>query len=300
MSSIPFHPLSNMFPLMQGEESDALVEDIRKNGQREPIVLYQGKVLDGRNRHNACLAAEVGLKISKHEDDCPYIGDPAAYVISKNIHRRHLTAEQKRDLIAKLLKAEPKKSDRQIADTVKASPTTVGTVRREMEEKGEVSKLDTRTDARGVEQPANKGWSPERRKQHKAKRGALRAERDAKLAQRLKREDYYETTEAEADSFATKLIARSRNLAVDLHGLLSVGAELQLMDALSRRLESNDVDPEAAAEKRKAEMAKLEEPANENKIAAEIEGVVNAALSPKRRGRPKGSKNKPKAQAEAT
>ena len=154
--------------------------------------------------------------------------------------------------------------------------------------------------ARGVEQPANKGWSPERRKQHKAKRGALRAERDARLAQRLKREEYYETTEAEADSFATKLIARSRDLAVDLHELLSVGAELQLMDALSRRLESNDVDPEAAAEKRKAEMAKLEEPANENKIAAEIEGVVNAALLPKRRGRPKGSKNKPKAQAEAT
>ena len=69
--------------------------------------------------------------------------DPYAYVISANIHRRHLTAEQKRELIAKLIKATPEKSDRQIAETVKASPTTVGTVRAGMEAKGEVSKLDS-------------------------------------------------------------------------------------------------------------------------------------------------------------
>src|SRR5207247_4469858 len=119
---MPFPPLAGMFPLMEGEEFAALVADIKENGQRDPIVLYQGKILDGRNRYRACLAAGVGLKLSKHEDNSPYIGDPVAYVISKNVHRRHLTAEQKRDLIAKLLKAEPKKSDRQIAETVKASP----------------------------------------------------------------------------------------------------------------------------------------------------------------------------------
>jgi hypothetical protein len=82
--------------------------------------------------------------------------DPHAYVISANIQRRHLTAEQKRELIAKLVKATPEKSNRQIAETVKASPTTVGTVRANMEAKGEVSKLDTRTDAKGVKQPATK------------------------------------------------------------------------------------------------------------------------------------------------
>jgi ParB-like chromosome segregation protein Spo0J len=55
--SIPFHPLSMIFPLIEGERFDALVADIKKNGQREPIVLYQGKILDGRNRYRACLAA---------------------------------------------------------------------------------------------------------------------------------------------------------------------------------------------------------------------------------------------------
>src|SRR5262249_24301540 len=68
--------------------------------------------------------------------------------------RRHLTAEQKRELIAKLIKATPEKSDRQIAETVKASPTTVGTVRAEMEAKGDLSKLDTRRDSKGRKQPA--------------------------------------------------------------------------------------------------------------------------------------------------
>jgi hypothetical protein len=82
--------------------------------------------------------------------------DPYEYVVSANIHRRHLTAEQKRELTAKLLKAQPEKSDRQIAKTVKASPTFVGKVRTEKEATGDVSTVDTRRDSKGREQPAHK------------------------------------------------------------------------------------------------------------------------------------------------
>jgi hypothetical protein len=82
--------------------------------------------------------------------------DPFVFVLSANIHRRHLTPEQRRDLIAKLLKATPEKSDRQIAATTKASPTTVGKVRAKLQAKGDVSRLDTRTDTKGRKQPVKK------------------------------------------------------------------------------------------------------------------------------------------------
>jgi hypothetical protein len=142
---------------MEGAEFDELVADIKANGLREPIALWGGgersggQILDGRNRYRACLAAGIRPQF-EHLSAV----DPAKYVISRNIRRRHLTTEQKRELIAKLIRAAPEKSDRQIAETAKASPTTVGTVRAKMEDKGEVSKLDTRTDAKGVKQPAKK------------------------------------------------------------------------------------------------------------------------------------------------
>jgi hypothetical protein len=47
---LPFHPLANTFPLMNGAEFNELVADVKRDGLREKITLYQGKVLDGRNR----------------------------------------------------------------------------------------------------------------------------------------------------------------------------------------------------------------------------------------------------------
>src|SRR5262249_6211960 len=152
----------------------ALGEDIKASGLKVPIVLIQTNqppcfaLLDGRNRLDAmeavgidtCITSVNGIirrdrtKVSYTyaPPDC----DPAAHAISANIHRRHLNAEQKREVIAKLLKVDPSKSDRQIASTVKASPTTVGTVRAKMETTGDVSKLDTRQDTKGRKQPAKR------------------------------------------------------------------------------------------------------------------------------------------------
>jgi len=112
------YPLADLVPTMTGgEQLYDLVEDIKKHGLRHPIILYKGKILDGRHRYEACLTAGVkprtvdGDKYFGIEDDAAAV----AYVISANIHRRHLTAEQKRELIAKLIKASPEKSDRTIA-----------------------------------------------------------------------------------------------------------------------------------------------------------------------------------------
>jgi ParB-like chromosome segregation protein Spo0J len=156
---LTFHPIAGIFPLMEGEEFDALVADIKAHGLREPIMLFRGKILDGRNRYRACIAA--GVKIDPHlqRNMMPSGGtDPLAYVISANIHRRHLTAEQRRDLIAELVKAQPEKSDRAIAEQAKTDHKKVGRVRKAQEATGAIAPVEKRTgkDGKARKQPAAK------------------------------------------------------------------------------------------------------------------------------------------------
>jgi hypothetical protein len=87
-------------------------------------------------------------------------GDPYALAISLNIHRRHLTSEQKRDLIAALLKANPEQSNLAIAKQVKADDKTVAKVRTDLESRSEIPNVETRTDSKGREQPARKPKPP--------------------------------------------------------------------------------------------------------------------------------------------
>lgn len=97
MSLAP-HPAAEIFPLMSGADFDALVADIRENGQRELIVLHDGQVLDGRNRLRACQQLGIEPRTRKWDGK----GSPEAYVISANLHRRHLN-ESQRSAIAKKL-----------------------------------------------------------------------------------------------------------------------------------------------------------------------------------------------------
>ncbi len=97
-SALEFHPLANVFPLSDGEEFEALRADIAEHGVREPVVLYEGQILDGRNRYRASRAAGADCTLTTYEGD-----DPAAYVVSLNLHRRHLTESQRAMAAAKLV-----------------------------------------------------------------------------------------------------------------------------------------------------------------------------------------------------
>lgn len=92
-----FHPYSEIFPLIEGAEFEALVEDIKAHGLREKIWVYEGRILDGRNRFLACKKA--GIKAATRK----YAGkDALAFVVSANMQRRHLTIEQRALAAAKV------------------------------------------------------------------------------------------------------------------------------------------------------------------------------------------------------
>ncbi len=92
---LEIHPLSSFFPALVGAEFEDLKADIAANGQHEPIVMHEGMVLDGGNRARAC--AELGIEPLTVEYDG---NDPVAYVLSKNLHRRHLTPAQRAAIVA--------------------------------------------------------------------------------------------------------------------------------------------------------------------------------------------------------
>jgi ParB-like chromosome segregation protein Spo0J len=93
------HPFADLLPPMTEAEYDALRESIRDNGQREPITLYRGLILDGRNRQRAC--DELGIKVATRTFTSTD-SEALAYMLDLNVNRRHLS-ESQRAMIAKRL-----------------------------------------------------------------------------------------------------------------------------------------------------------------------------------------------------
>lgn len=85
------HKVARLFPEMTDAEFLSLVNDIRENGQLEPIVTYKGQIIDGVHRHKACLQ----LKIEPKYREWGRGGSVVSFVISQNLKRRHLNSSQK-------------------------------------------------------------------------------------------------------------------------------------------------------------------------------------------------------------
>jgi N6-adenosine-specific RNA methylase IME4 len=91
------HPIAALFPLLDDVDMRSLADDIAAHGLIDPITLYEGMVLDGRNRYRACRLAGVEPAYRQYDGD-----SPVAWVVSVNLHRRHLSESQRAMVASRL------------------------------------------------------------------------------------------------------------------------------------------------------------------------------------------------------
>jgi hypothetical protein len=93
MNTYEIHELANIVAMANELEQQALTEAIRANGQREPAVLWQGKIVDGRCRQLSCQALEIDLKVRHLEDNLTE--EQVAAIVQDMNTRRNLTTTQR-------------------------------------------------------------------------------------------------------------------------------------------------------------------------------------------------------------
>jgi ParB-like chromosome segregation protein Spo0J len=91
------HEYANLFPMLPDSELRALAADIAANGLQTPITTLDDMILDGRNRHRACEIAGVDPTFEEYLG-----GDPLGFVVSHNLHRRHLDESQRGIIAARM------------------------------------------------------------------------------------------------------------------------------------------------------------------------------------------------------
>ena len=119
------HPFCELVPEIDSEGFEDLVADIRQKGLLDPIVLFEGKIIDGRTRHRACKKAGTTPTFVDFASVCPAINEATTqeekdailinWVVSHNICRRHLNSSQRALLAAKIANLRPGQSK---SDTV--------------------------------------------------------------------------------------------------------------------------------------------------------------------------------------
>lgn len=93
------HSIAGIFPMMDARSISELAADIKTNGLQQPIELYEGKILDGRNRYTACMQLGIEPRTKAYTGS-----DPVSYVVSLNLRRRHLDESQRAMVAARIAK----------------------------------------------------------------------------------------------------------------------------------------------------------------------------------------------------
>lgn len=143
-----------VMPRLSADEYADLEQSIKADGVLVPIIVSPGgEIIDGH--HRAEIARKYGIA-------CPEVvkhGDPTelrTFAYSLNLNRRHLTREQRRELIAQSLRQDPELGNREHARRTGASDKTVGVVREALETTAEIPQLDRTVGADGKERPATR------------------------------------------------------------------------------------------------------------------------------------------------
>jgi len=106
------HPAAEIFPLLTSIDMANLAKSIREDGQKFPIIVHEGLILDGRNRFRACQISGIDPWTEEWDGE----GSPTAFVIAANLHRRHLD-ESQRGIVAgratKMFEAEAAERQRE-------------------------------------------------------------------------------------------------------------------------------------------------------------------------------------------
>jgi hypothetical protein len=134
---------------MESRDLESLAADIAKNGLQNPIVLLDGQILDGVQRQAACERANIVPNYSHFENlpEWKRKAGPLAFVVSQNLHRRHLTQSQRAAIAAELATMRqgartdlqpsaklPEVSQPQAAKLLKVSPRSVRAAKKVLRE----------------------------------------------------------------------------------------------------------------------------------------------------------------------
>jgi hypothetical protein len=97
MTKYEDHPIAALFPLMTGSGFEELKTSMKTNGQQLPCILFEGKILDGRNRYRVCNELAIECRF-----ETPKIIDPFEFVTAMNLARRDLTLSQRGMIAAEM------------------------------------------------------------------------------------------------------------------------------------------------------------------------------------------------------
>ena len=143
MQEYEFHEVADIFPLMEGDAFKRFGDDIEQNGLENPIAIYQGKILDGRNRYRICKERGIQLRTVKVSP-----ADPVQYSVSQNLHRRQLTNSQRAIVGARIYPHFAEQAKKAMAEGGKVGGKLAGVGR--PKQIGVSAKADTPKKRRGV------------------------------------------------------------------------------------------------------------------------------------------------------